>query len=158
MNDRIAVFEGGHRLLSEEEAFQEKRMMDDLAVKEQWDAAWWNPRWFPFASDHAGQLLVVHDTTGEVIEFLHDDDPRPLLAASLTAFVSSTLARLQSGELAFRKYGVTSAQVSSRTRETAHAREELEKKYAARAKWFPVFAVIVIALLVFLVLMLERSR
>ncbi len=70
-------------LCSREEASVEKTMMDNLLEAEvEWDETWWSTRWYPFASDGAGQLLCVHGDTGEVIEFLHDDDPRPVRGAS----------------------------------------------------------------------------
>jgi hypothetical protein len=72
--------------------------MEQLALDEGWDEAWWSPEWFPFASDGAGQLLVV-DERGRVLEFLHDDDARPVLAASLEAYLVAVLESLERGRL-----------------------------------------------------------
>ena len=65
--------------------------MDKLAKDEAWEPSWWSPSWFPFAGDHAGQLLVVDEQSGEVIEFMHDDAAqRPRLARRLRLFGRDT--------------------------------------------------------------------
>jgi hypothetical protein len=86
-------------LMSLAESTGEKAMMDKLATDEAWEPSWWSPSWFPFAGDHAGQLLVVDGATGEVIEFMHDDEARPLVAPSLEAYFATVATRLEAGEL-----------------------------------------------------------
>ncbi len=65
-------------LLDIAEAAAERATTDRVAVDEAWPTTWWSPTWHPFASDRAGQLLVVDADTGRVLAFLHDDDGRPL--------------------------------------------------------------------------------
>ena len=86
-------------LMSLAESTGEKAMMDKLATDEAWEPTWWSPSWFPFAGDHAGQLLVVDEGSGEVIEFMHDDEARPLVAPSLEAYFATVATRLEGGEL-----------------------------------------------------------
>lgn len=86
-------------LMSLAESAGEKAMMDKLATDEAWEPSWWSPSWFPFAGDHAGQLLVVDEGSGEVIEFMHDDEARPLVAPSLEAYFATVATRLEGGEL-----------------------------------------------------------
>lgn len=86
-------------LMSLADSTGEKAMMDKLAKDEAWEPSWWSPSWFPFAGDHAGQLLVVDGGSGEVIEFMHDDEARPLVAPSLEAYFATVATRLEAGEL-----------------------------------------------------------
>jgi hypothetical protein len=86
-------------LMSFADSTGEKAMMDKLAKDEAWEPSWWSPSWFPFAGDHAGQLLVVDGGSGEVIEFMHDDEARPLVAPSLEAYFATVATRLEAGEL-----------------------------------------------------------
>lgn len=88
----------GFQLLSASEARAEKLAMDRLARDEGWDEAWWSPRWHPFASDGAGQLLVVDESDGAVREFVHDDEGRVTLAPSLDAFLDRFLDSLEGGQ------------------------------------------------------------
>ena len=101
-----AIFERFH-LLSAEGCTAQKTMLDGLAKKESWPATWWSLDWHPFAEDITGGLLVLDAKTGEVIEFLHDDDARPLLGTSLEDWLSKFVARLESGALIYdAKVGV----------------------------------------------------
>ncbi|MCB9679488.1 MAG: SMI1/KNR4 family protein [Alphaproteobacteria bacterium] len=88
---------GGHRFLPLEEARAEKRAMDQLALDEGWEASWWSPDWHPFASDFAGQLLVVDAPTGRVLEFLHDDEARPEIAPDLDRLIERIWTALHAG-------------------------------------------------------------
>ena len=87
------------QLMSFEDSTGEKAMMDKLAKDEAWEPSWWSLSWFPFAGDHAGQLLVVDEQSGEIIEFMHDDEARPLVAPSLEAYFATVATRLEGGEL-----------------------------------------------------------
>ncbi|MDP2345715.1 MAG: SMI1/KNR4 family protein [Deltaproteobacteria bacterium] len=95
-----ALFEH-FEFLSREDAEAEKTMMDQLARDDDWPVEWWDPAWFPFASDRSGQLLVVHAATGHVVEFVHDDPDRPVLATSLPAFFAGLRAKLEAGLLVY---------------------------------------------------------
>ncbi len=86
-----------HRILSFANAQDEKRRMDALAQEEGWDSDWWNPVWHPFASDGAGQLLVVDAASGRVLEFLHDDAPRPVIAPDLETLFERLWTALDDG-------------------------------------------------------------
>ncbi|MEZ4321364.1 MAG: hypothetical protein R3F61_28075 [Myxococcota bacterium] len=103
----FAVFDGQtdgpallehHHLLSRAEAETEKTMMDALAADEGWPDTWWSAHWHPFGSDGAGQLLVVDDRDGRVLEFLHDDDARPEHGDSLEAWFARIVAEIEAGE------------------------------------------------------------
>jgi hypothetical protein len=87
-----------HHFLTAADARDEKLSMDQLARDEGWPETWWSERWHPFASDGAGQLLVVDADEGAVLEFLHDDDARPILARSLDAFLARFVESLDAGE------------------------------------------------------------
>ena len=88
-------------LLSYTDAQAEKSMMDDLARDESWEDSWWHRSWHPFAADGAGQLLVVDERDGRVIEFLHDDECRQVLAETLGAYAADIASRLEGGALVY---------------------------------------------------------
>ena len=54
---------------------------------------WWHPRWIPFAFQVSGDHYCIdmhpgyEGCEGQVIEFIHDDEPRPLLGSSLGDFI-----------------------------------------------------------------------
>ena len=93
------LFDAYH-FLTRAEASAEKAMMDRLAKDEGWDEGWWSERWHPFASDGQGQLLVADDE-GAVIEFHHDDDPRPVLARSVEVYLEDFVTSLEHGQRVF---------------------------------------------------------
>ncbi|MGE0786416.1 MAG: SMI1/KNR4 family protein [Sandaracinaceae bacterium] len=99
--ERVPFFEAFY-LLDAGACAREKAMMDGLARSEGWPATWWDPDWLPFASDHAGQLLVLEIRSGAVIEFLHDDEPRPVHAETLEAFLTKYADDLESDRRALR--------------------------------------------------------
>lgn len=112
-----------HELLGIDDMRREKAMMDELAREEEWDEGWWSERWYPFGADGLGQLLVLDAESGAVIEFLHDDDPRPELASSLEEYFRELVDSLESGERIWdSRVGVT----------TPRDQESLN---AAGAKW-----------------------
>ena len=126
------------RLLSSEGCVQQKTMMDELARTENWEPSWWSSDWHPFAEDIAGGLLVLDAKTGEVIEFLHDDEARPLHGSSLEDWLTKFVARLESGELVYdEKIGVVEhdfrAKLAAYEEAKRVAQAPLEAK-AARAK------------------------
>jgi hypothetical protein len=86
-----------YRILTPDDADAEKAAMDRLARDEAWDVDWWNPAWHPFATDDAGQLLVVDEPTGRVLEFLHDDHARPELAPDLDTLFTRIVSDLKAG-------------------------------------------------------------
>jgi cell wall assembly regulator SMI1 len=155
----VDVFDGGYELLSFQQSCDEKHMMDALAKQEGWDSSWWSPAWFPFASDGAGQLLLVEEPSGRVFEFLHDDEGRSVLANSLEEFVAQTLEQLESGKLTFdSEYGVYDPELRRLAAERTHEKSELEAKYERRKKWFPLFLVIWMIPFVAFIIALERCR
>lgn len=125
---------------SREQARLEKEMMDELAdEEEEWDEAWWSKRWYPFASDGAGQLLVVHMDTGEVIEFMHDDEPRPVRGASVVDFLEQFATSLEQGARVYApSYGIIEADLLERIEEQKRvvARRQAEfDETQKRATW-----------------------
>jgi cell wall assembly regulator SMI1 len=64
---------------------------------------WWDPGWFPIASNGRGDHLMIdfcpakNGTYGQLIEWLHDDEERKLLAPSFTAWLTSVADSLESG-------------------------------------------------------------
>jgi hypothetical protein len=149
------VFEGGFTLLSLDDARGEKAMLDSLARDEQWPSSWWSPTWFPFASDGCGQLLVVDGDTGSVIEFIHDDEERPVWAPSLAEFLVERAEELEQGRQVFdARIGVIDAGHAARRQQQQEARAAQEAVYAARARWLPLVGIgvaVVFALVVALV-------
>jgi hypothetical protein len=136
-----AVFDGGFSLLSLDDARGEKAMLDTLARDEQWPSSWWSPTWFPFASDGCGQVLVVDGDTGSVIEFIHDDEDRPVLAPSLVEFLVERAEELEQGRQVFDAHiGVVDAGHAARRQQRQEARAAQEAVYAGRARWFPLVA------------------
>lgn len=133
-----AVFDGGFTLSGLDDARREKDMLDTLARDQGWPSSWWSTSWFPFASDGCGQVLVVDADTGVVIEFIHDDDARPVRAQTLAALFADTADRLERGALIFDpRIGVTEADAARRWQEQRDARAAQEAVYAARARWGP---------------------
>ncbi|MCG6193517.1 SMI1/KNR4 family protein [Leptospira sp. FAT2] len=97
----VPIFEA-YTFLSSADAIESKKSMDALALEEGWyEDHWWEKNWFPFASDSAGQYLVVDLLTGSVLEFYHDDPERPVRAESPEAYIRSLIAGLKSGELTY---------------------------------------------------------
>lgn len=146
-------------LLSAAEARQHKQMMDDLARSEGWDLNWWDPAWFPFAEDGAGQLLVVHQHSGAVIEFNHDDDARPVLAPSLTAYVDGIADRLERGALRYDpRFGFVDAEQQERFAREQQARPTKERINKSALRALAAVAVAVGVPLALLIWWLETSR
>jgi hypothetical protein len=114
---------GAHRFMSLDEALAEKRMMDELAAKEGWEAGWWSPDWHPFASDLAGQLLVVDAPTGKVLEFVHDDEGRPEIAPDLDRLITRIWTALNAGKVLYDpEFGIGTAEEIARYHEAAARR------------------------------------
>ncbi|CAH0533259.1 hypothetical protein VST7929_01123 [Vibrio stylophorae] len=73
---------------------------------------WWQPQWIPFASIGNGDLLLIDLSPGEqgdvgqIVEFIHDDTARPLLAKDLQSYFAQIRAGLKSGEFVLTEYGV----------------------------------------------------
>jgi cell wall assembly regulator SMI1 len=65
---------------------------------------WWNPRWVPVAGNGCGDLICLDldpppgGAVGQVIEFLHADQDRTVLAPSLGAWLEGFAAGLEAGE------------------------------------------------------------
>jgi cell wall assembly regulator SMI1 len=114
-----------------EDALREKTAMDGLARMEAWDASWWSPRWHPFASDGMGQLLVVDGETGAVMEFLHDDEERPMRAASIEAFLDDFAGSLERGERVWNDR-IGMVEVRALAEMEAHERRRAEEQAAVR--------------------------
>jgi cell wall assembly regulator SMI1 len=155
----VDVFDGGYELLSFQEAREEKSMMDELAKLRGWDSSWWSPAWFPFASDGAGQLLLIEEASARVIQFVHDDEGRSVLANSLDEFVAQTLERLERGTLAFDpERGVYDPELRRLARQRTQEKSALEAKYERRKKWFPLFLAVWMIPFIAFMIVLERCR
>lgn len=149
-----------YRFLPAAEAREEKEAMDRLATEEGWEEAWWSPRWWPFASDGAGQLLVAEVDGGEVREFFHDDEARPVLAPSAEAFLERFAESLESGERVWDdEHRIIEAAERDRIRAQRAQTKVAVQAAEARGKKL-VAALIVGGLLAFiaLVVLLECSR
>lgn len=65
---------------------------------------WWHPRWIPFAFQVSGDhyCLDMYPSSeghvGQVIEFIHDDEPRPILGRSVGDFLRQFEQGIRSGE------------------------------------------------------------
>ncbi|MDH5324265.1 MAG: SMI1/KNR4 family protein [Gammaproteobacteria bacterium] len=65
---------------------------------------WWHPRWIPFAFQVSGDhyCLDMHPgyegQEGQIIEFIHNDEPRPLLGDNLADFLRRYDEGIQSGK------------------------------------------------------------
>lgn len=135
-----AVFDGGFTVMGADDASRDKAMLDTLAQREQWPSSWWSTAWFPFASDGAGQVLALDATSGEIIEFIHDDDARPLRAPSLAALLADTHHALEAGTLVFDvRVGVVDAQQQQRWQQQREQR--LQEQAVAPPRWLPFAAV-----------------
>lgn len=149
-----ALFDG-YRFLTLADARAEKAMMDRLAKDEGWDEAWWSARWHPFASDGMGQLLVVDDEA--VIEFLHDDDPRPVLARSVEDYLEDFVTSLETGERVFdAKIGVV--EVAQLERQHAYEAERAARDAAAKRTSRRVTVVMIVASAVLALVMILVDR
>lgn len=141
------------RFMTASDAREEKVTMDQLARDESWDESWWSPRWHPFASDFAGQLLVVDESDGSVREFVHDDEGRPVLAPSAEAFLERFTESVEGGE---RVWDHTMGIVETAEVERSHVeraeraeRDARDKKLARRvtAVWVAGSIVLVSAII-----------
>lgn len=147
-------FYDGFELLSVEECAAEQAMMDKLALEEDWPSTWWSTDWQPFGTDRSGQLLVVDVTTGEVLEFLHDDDARPSHAESLEAFLTTYAAQLESGERVLENGYIVDpieqaeieAKLEAMQQRRKDAQAEQERK--SRPVLFALFAIILAIILI----------
>jgi cell wall assembly regulator SMI1 len=65
---------------------------------------WWNPRWVPVAGNASGDAICLDldpppgGVVGQVIEFLHDEKDRTVLAPSLGAWLEEFATELEGGE------------------------------------------------------------
>ena len=145
-----AIFDRFH-LLSAEGCIARKTMLDGLAKTESWPATWWSFDWHPFAEDITGGLLVLDAKTGEVIQFLHDDDARPLLGTSLEDWLSKFVARLESGELIYdAKVGVVEhdfhAKLAAHHEAQRAAKAPLDAKAQRAKKVFATYLAVCVVL------------
>lgn len=121
-----AVFDG-HTLMSVDESRGRKDWLDTLAADEEWSLSWWDPAWHPFAEDAAGNLLVVHQGTGEVIAFRTDDEARDVLGPTLTRYLAEIAHGLESGALVYSpRFGVVSPAELERLERTRIPTQETE--------------------------------
>lgn len=142
-------------LLGVEEAAAERAMMDEVATDNEWPASWWSTDWRPFGADGMGQLLVVDVRDGRVLEFLHDDDARPVVAESLEAFFTTYAKQLESGErILVDRYivdPVEQAAMQARLDAAQQARRDAqaERERRSRPTLGAIFAAIALMLLVY---------
>jgi cell wall assembly regulator SMI1 len=65
--------------------------------------AWWHPGWVPFVSNDAGDYFCIdtqppdHDRYGQILLFFQDRPERPLVAASLGAWLDRVIRDLSDG-------------------------------------------------------------
>lgn len=124
-----------YQLMPFEQCVSTKEMLDGLARKEAWDAAWWSTDWHPFAEDITGNHLVLDAKSGEVIEFLHDDDARPLWGASMEAWLTSFVEKLESGQLIYdEKVGVVERDFREKLAAQKAARRAVAAPLEAKAQ------------------------
>lgn len=146
-----------YRFLAHDEARREKAAMDRLARDEGWEDGWWSARWHPFASDGAGQLLLVDEDSDAVIEFLHDDDARPELAPSAEAFVVSFVETLEDGRRTWDdRMGIVQVSELERAASARRAREQVEADAQRAGRWALVIGLGVAALFTALAIALDR--
>lgn len=147
-------FYDGFELLGVDEAASERARMDKLALEEDWPSTWWSTDWQPFGADGMGQLLVVDVSTGEVLEFLHDDDARPDHAESLEVFLTTYAAQLESGERVLKDGyifdPVEQAAMEARLEAQRQARKDAqaEQEQKARPMLFAIFTLILVIVLI----------
>lgn len=127
------------RLLDADGCKEHKVMLDEIARTESWEASWWSFDWHPFAEDICGDFLVLDARTGEVIEFVHDDEVRPVHGSSLEDWLSKFVARLESGGLV---YDANVGMVAHDFHAKRAAHQEAVKAKATRTK--RVFAAYVV--------------
>lgn len=136
-------------LMTRDECQGEKERMDELADEEEWPQSWWSRRWYPFGSDNAGQLLCVHMDTQEVIEFLHDDDARPVRAPELATFLDDFVTSLEEGERVYAPgYGIIDVELLERIEEQKRVVAERQAEFdrtQKRATWALVVLAVVLA-------------
>lgn len=148
-------FYDGFTLLGVDEAAAERAMMDKLARDEDWSESWWSPHWQPFGADGMGQLLVVDVLGGQVLEFLHDDETRPLVAESLEAFFTTYATQLETGERILKdgylvdpvEQAAMQARLEAAHQSRRNAQAERERK--SRPILLAIFAAVLVMLLVF---------
>lgn len=92
------AFRQEYRLLSLDEALRAKAVLDVLLDAGEFEYAdWWHPHWFPFLDNGAGDLLCVDldgsfgGYPGQVLEFWHDMEERPIVAPHLEAWLTAFL-------------------------------------------------------------------
>ncbi|RZO63984.1 MAG: hypothetical protein EVA89_05745 [Sandaracinaceae bacterium] len=149
----VPFFEAFH-LLDAESCAREKAMMDGLASEEGWPASWWDPDWVPFASDGCGQLLVLDVRSGAVIEFIHDDEPRPVHAETLEAFLAAYADALEHGQRDLRDGYIVDLDEHAAALARAEEREAARQQGQAQAKrtlvWTGAMLLGLVALIVLL--------
>ena len=68
---------------------------------------WWHPGWIPFTYSGAGDHHCIdlapaaQGEAGQIIEMWHDDDPRPVVANGIRAFLSDYVDALEAGQYVF---------------------------------------------------------
>jgi cell wall assembly regulator SMI1 len=99
MQEEWAVWDG----LLKKGVFDDAVATPDRGVR----ADWWNPRWLPLTYDGAGNHCCLDlapapgGGSGQVIRMWHDEDTRPLLATSFTAWLTEYITALEAGDYVF---------------------------------------------------------
>lgn len=90
--------------LLDEGVFTERHSDPDPGVA----ADWWNPKWIPLTSSGDGDNHCVDlapdsgGQAGQIIEIIHDESGRPLVASSFSSWLQTFTRQLELGQ-----YGVT---------------------------------------------------
>lgn len=118
-----------YRFSSFETLLCDKEMLDELAKEESWEKDWWDPNWYPFGGDNTGDYLVLDKQNGNILEFIHDDEDRSILANSLENYLKNLIAGLESGKFYFNpKLGVFDAEAERSSKENSAFKRKVNSK------------------------------
>lgn len=111
---RVAEPVPGYFLMRIQDVPEQVTMLNDLFAEPDPDPelwGWWSTSWVPFATNAQGDFLVVDagpgDTAGAVIEFVHDEFDRLVMAPSLSEYLDAVADALSSGGIIRHHYRPT---------------------------------------------------
>ncbi|MEI7011944.1 SMI1/KNR4 family protein [Leptospira licerasiae] len=118
-----------YKFSSFETLLSDKEMLDDLAKEENWEKDWWDPNWYPFGGEITGDYLVLDKKTGNILEFIHDDEDRSIVANSLENYLKDLITGLESGKFNFNpKLGVFDAEAERSSKENSAFKKKISSK------------------------------